>query len=36
MIECIFMLTNSDRTVPIARAIYDEIRDCDLRRGSGR
>ena len=31
MIEFIFMLTHSDRTVPNARAVYDEIRDCDLR-----
>jgi hypothetical protein len=29
--EFIFMLTHSDRTVPNARAVYDEIRDCDLR-----
>jgi hypothetical protein len=31
MIEFIFMLTHSDRTVPNARAVYDGIRDCDLR-----
>ena len=31
MIEFIFMLTHSDRTVPNARAVYDEIRACDLR-----
>ena len=30
MIEFIFMLTHSDRTVPNARAVYDEIRDCNL------
>ena len=28
VIEFIFMLTHSDRTVPNARAVYDEIRDC--------
>jgi hypothetical protein len=31
VIEFIFMLTHGDRTVPNARAIYDEIRACDLR-----
>jgi hypothetical protein len=31
VIEFIFMLTHGDRTVPNARAVYDEIRDCDLR-----
>ena len=31
MIEFIFMLTHSDRTVPNARAVYDEIRDSGLR-----
>ena len=31
MIEFIFMLTHSDRTIPNARAVYDEIRECDLR-----
>jgi len=31
VIEFIFMLTHSDKTVPNARAVYDEIRDCDLR-----
>ena len=31
MTEFVFMLTHSDRTVPNARAVYDEIRDCDLR-----
>jgi hypothetical protein len=31
MIEFIFMLTHSDRTVPNALAVYDGIRDCDLR-----
>lgn len=31
MIEFIFMLTHSDRTVPNAREVYDAIRDCDLR-----
>jgi hypothetical protein len=29
--EFVFMLTHSDRTVPNARVVYDEIRDCDLR-----
>jgi hypothetical protein len=31
VIEFIFMLTHSDRTVPNARAVYDEIRDSGLR-----
>ena len=31
MTEFVFMLTHSDRTVPNARAVYDEVRDCDLR-----
>lgn len=31
MTEFIFMLTHSDRTVPNARAVYDEIRDSPLR-----
>jgi hypothetical protein len=31
MIEFIFMPTHSDRTVPNARAVYDEVRDTDLR-----
>jgi hypothetical protein len=31
VIEFIFMLTHSDRTVPNARAVYDEVRDCGLR-----
>ena len=31
MTEFVFMLTHSDRTVANARAVYDEIRDCDLR-----
>jgi plasmid stabilization system protein ParE len=31
VIEFIFMLTHSDRTVANARAVYDEIRDCNLR-----
>ncbi len=31
MIEFIFMLTHSDRTVPNARAVYDELRDSALR-----
>jgi hypothetical protein len=31
MIEFIFMLTHSDRTVPNARAVYDDVRDCPLR-----
>ncbi len=31
MIEFIFMLTHSDRTIPNARAVYDEIRDSRLR-----
>jgi hypothetical protein len=29
--EFIFMLTHSDRTVPNARAVYDELRDSGLR-----
>jgi hypothetical protein len=31
VIEFIFMLTHSDRTVANARAVYDEIRDCNMR-----
>ena len=31
MIEFIFMLTHSDRTVQNARAVYDEVRECGLR-----
>jgi len=31
VIEFIFMLTHSDRTVPNARAVYDEVRECGLR-----
>jgi hypothetical protein len=31
VIEFIFMLTHSDRTVPNARAVYDDVRDCGLR-----
>ncbi len=31
MIQFILMLTHSDRTVANARAIYDEIRGCDVR-----
>ncbi|HEY3522662.1 MAG TPA: hypothetical protein VGK63_03075 [Candidatus Limnocylindrales bacterium] len=31
MIEFIFMLTSQDRTVPNARAVYEEIRDSALR-----
>ena len=31
MTEFIFMLTHSDRTVPNARAVYDEVRHCGLR-----
>jgi hypothetical protein len=31
MIEFVFMLTHSDRTVANARAVYDGIRDADLR-----
>ena len=31
MTEFIFMLTHSDRTVPNARAVYDDVRDCGLR-----
>lgn len=31
MLEFIFMLTRNDQTVPDAMAVYDEIRDTDLR-----
>ena len=31
MIEFVFMLTHSDRTVPNARAVYEEIRSTELR-----
>ena len=31
MIEFIFMLTHNDRTIPDARAVYDEVRDSGLR-----
>jgi hypothetical protein len=31
VIEFIFMLTHSDRTVQNARAVYDEVRECGLR-----
>jgi hypothetical protein len=31
VIEFIFMLTHNDRTIPNARAVYDEIRDSGLR-----
>ena len=31
MIEFIFMLTHNDRTIPNARAVYDEVRDSGLR-----
>jgi hypothetical protein len=31
VIEFIFMLTHNDRTIPNARAVYDEVRDSGLR-----